>query len=252
MNKAGNDDAESRITIATWEILQEFGFLPDPAVSSDHRPGLSFDFGNFKLSASAVMSKYFHPIVLFTGILSTPRTLAEVIFETPRGLSREMMAAWIVWNLDRHADHRRFQPTHEMSWLELGRQNQHLLPWEIARAQRAIEAAEYAARPHCTVDRSVLRLAFNTLEASFARASPSDPIVVAFDGRVLSFLCADVEAAVVATGKPWPMNCHIPMEVLRERLPKRLTRPQVLVGIWKGRLEIDRARIPVTEEIRVQ
>lgn len=245
------------VTIATWEILQEFGFVADRGMS-DHEPALSFDFGNFKLFASAVMSKYFRPIVLFSGVLATPRTLSEVCFETPRGLSRECMAAWIVWNLDRHAEHRRFQPAREVAWLELGRQNQYFLPWEIARAEKAAFAAEeaalaakYAVRPHCTVDRSVLRLAFKRLAESFTKADLSEPIVVAFDGRVLSFLCHNVETAVVATGKPWAANYRIPMEKLREGLPARLMRPQVEIGIWKGRLEIDRARIPDAEEIQV-
>jgi hypothetical protein len=69
-----NDTAENLITTSTWEVLKEFGFLPDPTVVSDHRPGLSFDFCNFKLSASAVMNNYFQPIVLFGGVLATQRT----------------------------------------------------------------------------------------------------------------------------------------------------------------------------------
>jgi hypothetical protein len=161
------------------------------------------------------------------------------------------MAAWIVWHLDSHAPERQFQPARDAAWIELGRQNQNLLPWEIARAQRAAEAADYATRPHCAVSRSVLRLAFKTLQESFTRADLTEPVVLAFDGRVLSFLCHDIETVVGAVGKLWPAAYRIPMEVLREGLPKRLMQPQVEVGIWNGRLEIDRARIPGAEEIRV-
>jgi len=34
--------------ISTWGMLMELGFLPDEEVISDIKPGLSFNFGNFK------------------------------------------------------------------------------------------------------------------------------------------------------------------------------------------------------------
>jgi hypothetical protein len=83
-------------TTATWDVLKEFGFAPDAAVISDVMPGLSYDFGNFKLSASAVMGKYFRPVVFFTGVLATPRTLAEVCFELPRMAALECIARDVV------------------------------------------------------------------------------------------------------------------------------------------------------------
>lgn len=72
MNKAG--------ARATWDVLKEFGFEPDSSVVSEIMPGLSFDFGNFNLSASAVTNEYLKPVILFAGVLSTPRKLAEVLF----------------------------------------------------------------------------------------------------------------------------------------------------------------------------
>lgn len=56
-------------TIPTWELLPSLGFQPDDTVVySDVHPGLSFDFGNFKLSASCLMNMSFVEVVLFTGI----------------------------------------------------------------------------------------------------------------------------------------------------------------------------------------
>lgn len=239
-------------TIATWEALQEFGFKPDAGVISDGVPGLSFDFGNFQLSASAVMGKTFQPVVLFTGVLATPRTVAEVCFEIPRGVSRDLAAAWITWNLDRVATGGKFNPEREVNWLDLGRQNKHLLPWEIARVEKAERDAAYAARPHCTVNRSVLKLALNTLEESFSQADISESVIVAFDGRVLSFLCSGIETVVSATGNSWPARYGVPMKLMREELPKRLMKPAVEVGIWKSMLEIDRSRCPGVKEIKNQ
>ena len=100
---------------------------------SDVMPGLSFDFGNFKLSASCVFSSKFREVVMFTGWLTTSRTIAEVRFEMPRAVkSRAQCAAWIVWNLDASADKNFFQPLCEVLWLSEGRQNKNLLPWPTA------------------------------------------------------------------------------------------------------------------------
>lgn len=237
-------------TTATWDVLREFGFEPDSAVISDVVPGLRFDFGNFKLSASVVMGKAFQPVVLFTGVLSAPRTLAEVSFEIPQGLRQEEMAAWITWNLDRVAPNRRFVPQQEAAWLDLGRQHQHLLPWEIARAERAERDAAYAARPHCSVSRSVLRLALKSLEESFAQADISESVIISFDGRVLSFECHGVASTLVGNGNAWPSQYSVPVIALRDSLPKRLMRPTVEVGIWKSMLEIDRTRCRGAGEVQ--
>ena len=51
--------------ISTWDRLMELGFLPDEEVISDIKPGLSFDFGNFKLSASGCINMRFKEVVLF-------------------------------------------------------------------------------------------------------------------------------------------------------------------------------------------
>jgi hypothetical protein len=67
-------------TISTWDTLMELGFLPDEEVISDMQPGLSFEFGNFKLSASGCTNMRFAEIVLFTGAMITPRSIAEVQF----------------------------------------------------------------------------------------------------------------------------------------------------------------------------
>lgn len=92
-----------KATIPTWDLLRCLGFQSDSAVISDVSPGLSFDFGNLKLSASCVWSPRSGEVILFSGIVSTPRTLGEVDFELPRRIkSLKRCAAWIVWNLDQH------------------------------------------------------------------------------------------------------------------------------------------------------
>jgi hypothetical protein len=123
-------------SIATWDTLKDFGFEADGGVLSDIMPGLSFDFGNFKLSASAVMGKTFKPVVLFTGWMRTPRAQREVCFELPRMVaSRELLAAFLVYYLDQAASDGAFEPIHPAIWLAEGRNNQGLLPWRNAKKQ---------------------------------------------------------------------------------------------------------------------
>ena len=77
--------------IETWDVLIDFGFQPDGDVLSGGWPGLSYDFGNFKLNASCVVNMRFAEIVLFTGVLSARRVLADVEFEMPRRVDPRTM-----------------------------------------------------------------------------------------------------------------------------------------------------------------
>ena len=214
------------------------------------QPGLSFDFGPFTLSASAALGKYFEPVVLFTGVLATPRIIREICFEMPRSeMSKELIAAWIVWHIDRGGREPGLNLVQEPDWLRLGRAHRHLLPWEIARAERAKELEDYAARPCCTVDRRVLRLSLNTLANVLAKTDPAAQVTVDFDGRVLSFRCGGMETLMGASGNAWPCSYHVVAKSLSENLSKRLMRPQVHVGIWQTTLQIDRCRFDVSLEM---
>jgi hypothetical protein len=224
-----NDDA----SVATWDVLQDLGFQPDESiVRSDVKPGLSFDFGNFKLSASCVLNLSVVEVVLFTGILFTPRSLTELIFELPRRLqSREQCAAWIVWDLDQHSDGRLFKPTRHINWVEEGRQNQMLLPW-------VAKAAASASRPCCAVQRDWLRLALKTLRERLVLLADDAVILFAFDGSVLSIRCDGKVIVLPGEGLPWTVLFTAQARDLR-RLPTRLMREHLYLAIWESRLSID-------------
>lgn len=102
----------------TRDLLLELGFRPDAAVMSTPGPGLSFDFGNLNLQAAWVINLRFQEVVLFTGVLSTPRTVSDVEFEMPRQVaSREQCAAWLVWHLDRSVTRGVFHPSNRpLGW----------------------------------------------------------------------------------------------------------------------------------------
>lgn len=217
--------------IATWNVLKEFGFAPDHKVISDEMPGLSFDFGNFKLSAGAAMGKGFRPVVLFTGLLATQRTLADVSFELPRELaSRELLAAWLVYSLDGASNMRGFQPEEYVDWMAIGRQHIHLLPWEVERAA-------YNLRPQCMVQREWLRVALKNLAEILAEVKRTVEVEFGFDGTILTIQCCEEVLPMPAQGKRWPVKFTVSAENMRQ-LPNRLTRPRVAVEVYKGRLRI--------------
>lgn len=216
-------------TIATWDVLHEFGFEPD----ADSISGVSFDFGNFKLSAMAETGKTFEPVVLFTGVLETQRKLAEVIFEIPPTVaSREQLAAFIVYYLDKAAGRDAFQPKRNVDWIAEGRKHRQLLPWEV-------DKAAYRSRPHCTVRRDWLRLALNNLTEQLVDADDTDLVEFGFDGSVLTIRFCGQVMHMAAEGTPWPAEFNILAKSLR-RLPKRLMQSHVEVAVYKGRLRIGR------------
>ncbi len=218
-------------TFETWDVLKDFGFEPDDTVISDVRPGLSFGFGRFSLSASAVTSLRFQPIILFTGILSTPDSIAEINFELPRRMaSRELLSAFLTHYLKKVIDAESFKFEKHVSWLIEGRLNKHLLPWEVERAA-------YQARPHCTVERHWLRLALNNLSDLIVKANGSETVEFSFDGTVLKVICSEQVLAMSAEGNSWSALYTIPTRNL-SRLPKRLMQARVEVSCWQEQLRI--------------
>jgi hypothetical protein len=234
---------EAEAIAPVWDALKELGFSPDSTVISDDMPGLSFDFGNFKLSASVVINKSFKPVVLFGGVLATPRTLTEVCFELPRMVaSRQQVVAFLAYYLDKQASESGsvFHPAREVDWISEGRQNRHLLPW-------AAEMAAYRSRPHCSVQRDWLRLALKRLAELLGQLDAAAEVEIGFDGSVLLIRCSDEVVAMSAHGRPWRTQFTIPAGNLTH-LPKRLGRDEIEISVWDGRLSIGRVSLHGAKE----
>jgi len=190
------------MSVSTWDLLKTIGFGEDHSVISDPPGGLSIDFGNFKMSASFVLNRWFREAVLLSGIMSTSRTIAEVECEMPREVeSWEQGVAWVTWCLDNHANGGIFKPALPIAWLTEGRQNRHLLPWERERAAWERERAAYAARPHCQVQRDWARVALRNLSEIVATLDDEAPVIFQFDGEVLRIRCADSLIANAGSGQ---------------------------------------------------
>lgn len=227
-------------TIETFEALQQLGFKPDPRVMSDLHPGLSYDFGNFKLNVVFGTSPRHGQAAYFGGVLNTPRTVAMVEFAIALSIeSREQCAAWIVYHLDQVADGY-FIPAIETPWLDEGRAHQDLLPW--IRRQNA-----YKARPGCSVERDWLRVALKKLAAVVAGVTDDCPVEISFRDDILSIRCDGQLIAMPASGRSWGSAYSIPAGQLRS-LPKGLQQEVLWLDVWESRLGIaDRAYAGVVE-----
>ena len=119
---------------------------------------------------------------------------------------------------------------------------------EAALAELRQLEVDRTARPHCTVSSSLLAL--KSLGGILEQTNSGNSVVVAFDGRLLSFDCNGLITVVAAMGAAWPARDKLEMAAIADALPIRLKLPEVEVGIWKSFLEIDRVRCPGVREVK--
>jgi hypothetical protein len=175
-------------------------------------------------------------IVLFSGVIATPRTISEVHFELPQKVeSVKLCAALIAWNLDQFSE---FRNIHHIDWLEDGRRNKTLLPW-------VKDLAAWNACPKCIVDRAWLRLALNKLAEHLSDLPDEDNVIFSFDGLVFSVRCDGGLIAVAAKGSPWTVSFNVRVGALRQ-LPKRLMQERIEVSLWESHISIGSQTYPGT------
>jgi len=228
--------------INTWDAMRNLGFTLDGSCPFSEMPALVFDFGPVRLQAAWVMGRFFNDIVFVTGIWQTARTMAQIEIQMPRTIdSVDLCAAWIVDKLDRVADGGLFIPSKPIEWLQRGRLHQEKLPWRIQQAAREAEYAVYQARPHCQVDREWMRVIRVKLRESLETCSPDDLISFSFTAGILTICLPTDKLACQAEGDDWPHVFAVPAANLK-KLPKRFKSNYVIVGEWKGSLEIADSR----------
>jgi hypothetical protein len=216
--------------IPTRNLLLSLGFKPDPDVLYTDSPGLSFDFGDFKVEAKWQLNRRFANIVLISGIFSDERILAMIEGELPLHVeSIEQGKAFVTWSLD-NAIGSHFENRTVPEWLVEGRAHFHLLPWER-------EAASYAARPQCLIRREWARVGLKELSQHLATVEGTKGVYFSFDGEVLRIRCGESLIAMAARGEKWTSTYSIEARELRS-LPRRLMRPFVEVSIWKSGITI--------------
>ncbi|WP_458369095.1 hypothetical protein [Pseudomonas mandelii] len=218
--------------VSTHVALQALGFRCEPKVYSEQETGLSYDFGSFQLTAARMMNLQMREAWHFSGLVATSRSVAQIEFEMPLQLdSAEQCAAWIAWALERQRPrNERLIASFKQELVILGLQHQSTLPW--VRRQAA-----HAARPHCWVERSWMRLLFKTLAGHVSKDDPDDRISIRFDGAVLSFHGRDWTIPVPANGNAWTAPYAIKVRDFSS-FPARLMQTEVGVSIWEDNLTI--------------
>jgi hypothetical protein len=226
-------------TFSVWDALSDFGFTPDSKVMiSEVQPGLTYDFGNFKLSASALTSMHLRKVVSLWGDMATPGKLAHINFELPAMVdSREQLTAFLAYILDKAAGGDGFCPLHPVEWLSDGRTHRMLLPWEVERKVREAERRKFDARPKCSVPRVWLRLTLNSLEELLDQVEDWEKVEFGFNGTILAIRCRGKVLPAPAEGYLWPIDFTIQAGNLR-LLPKRLMYDQVEVSVYEEKLLI--------------
>lgn len=213
-----------------WELLKEIGFMPDPEVYSEPKPGLSYGFGDWKLMASAVVGARFIPVVLFTGIHTTPRAGTYLEFELPLAVtSREEGLAMLAYQLDKSLQGEAHTYSSSCLWWQTGRMHQDALPWVRDQRERDIE---YNSRPRCSAKRAWLRLGLRELSEKLTDCPDDRPVEFDFDGSLLGIRVDGQLIRVPAEGLAWSAPVILLAGNLRA-LPKRFMTDFVCVEVRK-------------------
>ena len=221
--------------VQTWSLLPSLGFVADFTVRSDIHPCMRLRQGGLNLCASGVMSQRLEPVVLFTGICFTARAGSHIEFELPRQVdSPEFALAMLAYCLRGSVPESFFQSEGPLPWLAEGRSHKRSLPWE---RKWALERAEAADRPLCTVEREWMRLALKRARAAIEGLAHDTPVTFAFDGGCVIITAATAIIRVQADGTAWLDPVLVPAGNLNN-LPKRLDRDPVLVEVCRAGLRI--------------
>lgn len=224
------------MSVSMRSILEQVGFAEDWTTITDQAPGYRFNSGNLRIQAVQVTNEYLCPVFLITGIEDQrPRALGSIQLSMPIAVeSFEQGVAWIAYAVSA-----RFQPTKPIAWLEQGRLWRHHLPWEQKQAA-------FRARPHCNVARDWFRMPAKTLVALSLSAPEQAAATFTFDGNILTILAGDARLPVPATGTAWTRGYAVRLACFKD-FPKRLMRASLDIGVWEGRLNVDRARFDLFE-----
>lgn len=220
--------------IKVREVLSELGFVENWGVMTDKQPGYLYDFGNLELRAVEGTSKYFKPVILFSGVLADNRSIEQIIFELPLNVeSKKQCVALISYYIGSA-----FRPSNQCQWLKDGRDWRSHLPW-IA------EQEAYNARPQCTVERDWFRVAAQKLRDIAPGAEEQETVLINFDGEIFKMHICETVLAMPAIGKAWKAQIAVQLSCFNF-LPKRIMGPLVSISIWKDCLQIDNRSFPIT------
>jgi len=222
--------------MSTRELLIDLGFEAVVAKFTDQQPGYQYNFGNLVLKVSQVTNEYLRPVMHFTGVASTPRSIGMIEFSLLLDVeSFEQGVAMIAFCLGRG-----FTPVRPTPWLDLGRSLEELLPGRR-------ELRLFQQRPKCHVEAEWFRVAVKKLTSAGEAADPDSTLCASFMGDILKFELSGQCIAMPASGSAWPKSYTCPSPGLKH-LSKRTPSVGIEVSIWDGRLAIGGLRLQLSPD----
>ncbi len=238
--------------VDTMQALESLGFSRELAVNT--HADMAINMGEFVLTALFCLTSRFRYEIIFSGHHITSRIATMVEFEMPVLLdSDEVAIAWLTWMLETYFKNR-IEILTPFEWLEVGRQNFHLLPWVKKRIAYDLRESEYQASPRCCTCRTDTRTIVRTISNKIKDQGHEFVIRLRFDGEVLKIDTPEIFLAIPAQGEAWKNNFQISASAFLN-VPRRFLRDYVEWAIFEERLHLNRLLISDTvikEDISAQ
>jgi hypothetical protein len=240
---SGDRSLSTGVEGATIRSLRALGF-------TDRRPEyastkLGYDMGGWDLTAQEMVNLSMVPIVSVTGLLHTPRILADIQIQMLQTFDQpEMAAAFLVFSLDQHKRDLKTLP----DWWSLGEANLDLHPVVQERKEHEERMKAWRARPQCQMGVDHARLFRSQLRTAISELSGQANAQLFFDGQVLRVALPDKEIAVLASGEAWPHAVSWPLKA-KTKLPSRFKDHHVTLGFFEGNLDLENYRYSGATEL---
>lgn len=247
MTHAMNDlETENIEEVRTWDVLLKIGFRKSTNPYSNGGKSLKYEAQVLDLEAISCTGKYFRDVILISGIYRSARSCGEIGVELALIFKSERQAmAMLAYYLGDYFSPRGDAPLPE--WLKQGLADADLLPW-------CEEAAAYAARPHCIIDRDFARIMRTRLREFLDHCPKDAQITFSFDGDLLKVIFLEKPLIIPAEGNAWPETYTLLADRM-QKLPSRFNSMQVIIGIWEKKLCLANWHyslgIPTEEQLRI-
>jgi hypothetical protein len=227
-------EKEEANKVLLHSVLYELGFR-------EVNNAMVFDFENCKLSAIYGLTPNFFLGYSFMGFWRTSRSMGEIIFHLPEEFATfDEAIAFIAYYL-RTAE-LKYQP----EWLIKGLTLKHLLPWEKERELWRKEQEAYENNPKVEIEHEWFRLIVKKILLIAEISEEDNKTTFSFDGSVFKIDCNNKIIACPAEGQAWEKSVTIKTKLLKH-LPKRISKQNIFIHIWKEKFCIGSNRFEMLE-----
>lgn len=190
---------------------------------------LVYNFRRINIIANQSVNQYFQESIIFYGSYFGNNSVGEIDFQLPIEVdSFETGLAFIAFNL------KGVDIVDRPEWLQIGLTLQHILPWEKDRIA-------YNAAPKALIEYDWFRLLIKKLRKKTEEVEDNHITIFSFENGILKVVSGNEVIAIHGSGNDWKTDAKIKTKTL-DILPKRISKRDGLVYIWKGELNIDRCR----------